>query len=136
MAPQIAVKRAYEAPAKEDGHRVLVDRMWPRGVKKEALNVQEWMKEVAPTSELRQWFNHDPERWEEFQRRYSAELDNNCDVWAALAEAARHGKLTLVYGAIDELHNNAVALRAYLLGRLKPQAQQGRGSAAEAHRGQ
>ncbi|KAL4437220.1 hypothetical protein ABPG75_004359 [Micractinium tetrahymenae] len=121
MAPQIAVKRAYEPPAKDDGQRFCVDRMWPRGVKKEALHVQEWIKELAPSTELRQWFSHDPERWQEFQQRYAAELDENCEAWEPLVEAAKHGKVTLVYGAKDEEHNNAVALRAYLLRQLKGQ---------------
>ncbi len=116
----IRVKRAYESPAVEDGARYLVDRLWPRGVKRDGLALEGWLKELAPSDELRRWFAHDPSRWEAFQRRYSAELDEQSDAWQPLVRAARHGTLTLVYGARDEEHNNAVALKAYLDRRLHP----------------
>lgn len=110
----IRVKRAYDAPVSEDGARFLVDRLWPRGVKKEALELDEWLKEVAPSDELRRWFGHEPEKWAEFQRRYFAELDDKPEAWQPILEAAGQGNVTLVYGARDTEHNNAVALKAYL----------------------
>lgn len=110
----IKIRRAYEEPGPEDGRRFLVDRLWPRGVKKEALQVEGWIKEVAPSDELRRWFDHDPERWDEFKQRYAAELDERPEQWRPLLEAAREGDVTLVYATRDEEHNNAVALRAYL----------------------
>lgn len=114
----IRAKRAYEPIESEDGTRVLVDRMWPRGITKVDLQIDDWPKDVAPSKELRQWFGHDPDKWEEFQRRYHAELDEHPDVWQPLLELAREGKLTLVYAARDREHNNAVALKAYLEERL------------------
>lgn len=116
----IRIKRAYEAPALEDGQRVLVERLWPRGVKKEALAVESWAKDVAPSTELRKWFAHQVERWEEFQRRYRAELDSNPAAWEPLRDAARRGALTLVYSAQDTEHNSAVVLRDYLEERMRP----------------
>lgn len=110
----IKVKRAYEPPAEADGHRYLVDRVWPRGVKKEALALDAWNKDVAPSTALRKWFNHDAEKWGEFQRRYAAELDTNRDAWKPLLQAAQEGTITLVYSARDEEHNQAVALKTYL----------------------
>ena len=110
----IRIKRAYEEAAPEDGRRFLVDRLWPRGIKKEALPLDGWLKEVAPSDELRRWFGHEPERWAEFQRRYAAELDAQPESWQPLLEAARQGDVTLVYAARDEEHNNAAALRSYL----------------------
>lgn len=109
------VKRAYEAPTPDDGTRILVDRLWPRGIKKEALALDQWAKELAPSTELRQWFNHDPERWIEFQQRYARELQAHTPALEALRTQARKGRITLVYGAHDEAHNNAVALRSILL---------------------
>ena len=109
------LKRAYERPAPADGFRVLVDRLWPRGVSKDAAAVVEWLKEIAPTAELRKWFGHDPERWPEFQRRYAAELASHDALLETLRERARMGPLTLVYSARDELHNDAVVLRRVLL---------------------
>jgi uncharacterized protein YeaO (DUF488 family) len=111
---QIRVKRIYEPPGPEDGSRYLVDRLWPRGLKKAAASLDGWSKEAAPSNELRRWFGHDPARWAEFQRRYSAELDANPAAWKPLREAARQGRMTLLFGARDEEHNNAVALKAYL----------------------
>ncbi|MCC6994606.1 MAG: DUF488 domain-containing protein [Deltaproteobacteria bacterium] len=110
----IRIKRAYEAPEPTDGTRVLVDRLWPRGVKKEALDLDVWAKDVAPSAELRQWFGHRGERWQEFRRRYRAELRANPDGWSPILEATRRGPVTLVYGARDAEHNDAVVLRDFL----------------------
>lgn len=110
----IRLKRAYDKPAQNDGRRVLVDRMWPRGVRKDEAAIDQWLKEIAPSSDLRQWFGHDPEKWDEFKRRYFAELDRHKDDLAPLAEQARNGRLTLVFAAKDEARNNAVALKEYL----------------------
>ena len=112
--PRIAVKRAYEPPAATDGRRVLVDRIWPRGVSKDALRLDAWVREVAPSTRLRTWFGHDPARWDEFRRRYGAELDARPDLVARLLEACGRGRATLVFAARDADHNNAVALQAYL----------------------
>ena len=110
---RINIKRAYAAPSRDDGRRVLVDRMWPRGVTREKLALDEWLKEAAPSDGLRRWFNHDPTRWAEFAARYRDELKAPpaSDAVAGLARSAREGPLTLVYAARDEAHNNAVALR-------------------------
>ncbi len=109
----IRTRRAYEDIAKNDGYRVLVDRIWPRGVSKEDLDLDDWCKDVAPSDDLRKWFGHDPEKWGEFQRRYRSELDDNGAV-KALLDKVRDGRVTLIYGAKDETHNNAMALRDYL----------------------
>jgi uncharacterized protein YeaO (DUF488 family) len=106
----IQIKRAYEPPARGDGHRILVERLWPRGIKKAALEADAWLKEVAPSTELRKWFAHRDERWPEFQRRYRAELDANTDAWQPLLEAEDRGTLTLLYSAHDEAHNSARGL--------------------------
>lgn len=111
----IKLKRAYEAPAKSDGMRILVDRLWPRGLSKARAAIDHWLKEVAPSNELRQWFGHDPERWPEFQKRYRAELKDN-PALAELRTLTRKGTVTLVYAAKDELHNQAVVLRQVLDG--------------------
>ena len=116
--PDIRIKRAYDAPAKTDGHRVLVDRLWPRGVKKEEADIDEWLKDVAPSNELRKKFHAHPEKWAEFRKQYFADLKDNPQV-RELAAQARKGRITLVYAAKDEEHNNAVALREYLLKRAK-----------------
>ncbi|MCP3176211.1 DUF488 family protein [Desulfuromonas sp. KJ2020] len=113
----VYLKRAYEPLQAQDGYRVLVDGLWPRGLSKDALQVQEWLKEIAPSRELRRWFGHDPDRWEEFRRRYFEELEAKGEALTELQERARQGTLTLVYAARDEEHNNAVALRDYLLRR-------------------
>ncbi|MGZ4121002.1 MAG: DUF488 domain-containing protein [Actinomycetota bacterium] len=115
----IRVKRVYEPRERGDGKQFLVERLWPRGVKKEVLAAAEWVRDVAPSDELRRWFGHRPERWREFQRRYTAELNANVDAWAPLARAARRGTITLFYSARDTDHNNAVALKAYLDDRAK-----------------
>ena len=115
----IRLKRTYDEMADEDGSRFLVDRLWPRGIRKEALHVQDWVKEVAPSTELRRWFGHDPAKWTEFQRRYAAELEAKPAAWEPLLTAARAGTITLVYSAKDTQHNDAVVLKAFLEGRLK-----------------
>ena len=114
MAFDIAVKRIYDAPEKSDGQRVLVDRIWPRGVAKKNAALTLWLKDIAPSDELRKWFGHEPERWAEFRRRYGAELDRNKEAVAELRGLLGEGKVTLLYGAHDEVHNNAVALAGYL----------------------
>ena len=114
MAFDIAVKRIYETPDNADGQRVLVDRIWPRGVSKEHAALALWLKEIAPSDDLRKWFGHEPQRWAEFRERYGAELDGNGEAVAQLRDLLRHGKVTLLYGAHDEAHNNAVALAEYL----------------------
>ncbi len=116
----VCIKRAYEEPEPDDGFRVLIDRLWPRGVKKEELKLDGWMKEVAPSDELRRWFGHDPAKWEEFQRRYRQELSSpeKSRLVNGLVNYAEQGRVTLVYGAKDEEHNDAVVLRGLLLERL------------------
>jgi uncharacterized protein YeaO (DUF488 family) len=110
----IAVKRVYEPAAKTDGYRVLIDRLWPRGLKKDDVLLDQWAKELAPSTALRQWFGHEPTRWDGFRHRYAAELDAASLHWRPLAEHAARHVVTLLYGARDEEHNNAVALKAYL----------------------
>lgn len=110
----LSVKRVYEAPGSDDGARYLVERLWPRGIKKENLIMDAWLKEVAPSNDLRRWFGHDPAKWDEFQRRYRAELDANPSAWKPLLEASKRGNVTLLYSARDTEHNNAFALKSYL----------------------
>ena len=110
----IRLKRAYLPPSAEDGVRVLVDRLWPRGVGKTDAAIDRWMKEIAPSTELRRWFGHDPARWDEFQRRYKAELKEDTALLDELRHTAEKGALTLVYSAHDEAHNQAVVLRDVL----------------------
>lgn len=110
----IKLKRVYDPPGKEDGFRVLVDRVWPRGVKKEALALDLWLKEVAPSGQLRKWFGHDPAKWPEFRKRYEAELKEKKEEIGLLKERCDSGSLTLVFSARDIEHNNAVALKKYL----------------------
>jgi uncharacterized protein YeaO (DUF488 family) len=110
----IRVERAYAPAHPAHGRRYLVDRVWPRGLKRDTLRLDDWLRAVAPSDELRKWFGHDPERWEEFKKRYFKELDANADALSELVAAAKHGEVTLLFGAKDEEHNNAVALRAYL----------------------
>ena len=112
---KLRIKRAYEPASPEDGCRFLVDRLWPRGVKKETLALTAWLKDVAPSDALRRWFGHDPERWTEFRRRYLAELTANSQALQPLRDALQRGSVTLVYSAHDEAHNQAVVLREYLL---------------------
>jgi uncharacterized protein YeaO (DUF488 family) len=114
----ITLKRAYEPVAREDGTRFLVERLWPRGVRKDALRLDAWLKDVAPSTKLRQWFGHDPEKWPEFQRRYRAELDRNTEALEPILQAARRGRVTLIYSSHDQEHNNAVVLKTYIETRL------------------
>jgi len=109
-----ALKRAYEKAGPDDGARFLVERLWPRGVKKTDLRIDGWLKDIAPSDKLRRWFGHDPKKWAEFRRRYFAELDSRPEAWEQIQAAARHGRVTLVYSAHDIEHNNAVALKEYL----------------------
>jgi uncharacterized protein YeaO (DUF488 family) len=110
----ITLKRVYDSVSPTDGRRVLVERLWPRGVSKAKLRVDVWLKEVGPSTELRKWFSHDPRKWSEFCRRYSRELDSRPEVWKPIVSAARHGSVTLLYSSHDTEHNNAVALQRYL----------------------
>jgi len=112
--PMIRTKRIYEEPSGDDGARVLVDRLWPRGVSKEEARIDRWEKDLAPTTELRRWFGHDPAKWEEFLQRYRAELEGREEPLARLRREASEGTVTLLYGARDEEHNNAVALKQYI----------------------
>ena len=114
-AANVKLKRAYEPADKEDGTRVLVDRLWPRGVSKAKAALNQWMKEIAPSNELRKWFGHDPARWDEFRRRYKAELAQKRELVGQLRQLAGRGPLTLVYSAHDEAHTQAVVLRETLL---------------------
>jgi uncharacterized protein YeaO (DUF488 family) len=110
----IRLKRAYQPRSPDDGVRVLVDRLWPRGVSKANAGVDRWLKEIAPSTELRRWFGHDPARWDEFQRRYKAELSNDAGLLDELRDMAKKGALTLLYSAHDEVHNQAAVLRDVL----------------------
>jgi uncharacterized protein YeaO (DUF488 family) len=112
----VKLKRAYEPPATDDGMRILVDRLWPRGISKERAAIDQWMKEISPSTELRKWFGHDPARWNEFRRRYAKEVRQNADLLDQLRSLARQGPITLVYSAHDEEHNDAVELRHLILG--------------------
>ncbi len=111
---RLQLKRVYDQPAKDDGARFLVERLWPRGIRKTALADAAWLKEVAPSAELRKWFHHDPERWNEFRKRYFAELKQHKDSLSPILEAAHKGTVTLLYSSHDTEHNNAVALREVL----------------------
>lgn len=116
-ARNIRLKRAYARPSSDDGTRVLIDRLWPRGLKKADAKIDDWAKEIAPSTALRKWFGHDPARWQEFRRRYAVEVREQFEELKRLRALARNGPITLVYAAHDELHNDAVALRQFLLGR-------------------
>ncbi len=115
----ITVKRVYEPFDARDGTRFLVERLWPRGMKKDSLRIDGWLKDVAPSGALRRWFGHDPAKWDEFRRRYAAELDRQPEAWQPVLEAAQGDDVTLLYSAHDIQHNNAVALKAYLEQQLK-----------------
>lgn len=110
----IRIKRTYEPAARGDGRRFLVERLWPRGIKKEDLDVDAWLKDVAPSTELRKWFGHRADRWAEFKRRYEKELRANPDAWKPILDAARKGNVTLLYSARDTEHNGAIVLRDFL----------------------
>ena len=115
----IRIKRVYDPPAKSDGRRLLVERLWPRGMKKKELDLDGWLRDVAPSPGLRKWFGHDPARWREFQRRYRAELDKSPAALQPILEAARNGTATLLFSSRDIEHNNAVALKSYVESRLE-----------------
>lgn len=118
-AAGIRLKRAYQPPARGDGTRILVDRLWPRGIRKADAAIDHWARTIAPRDALRTWFGHDPSRWQEFRRCYAAELRGRPDELGELRALARRGPITLVFAAHDEAHNNAVVLRDVLLGRLR-----------------
>jgi len=115
----IKLKRVYEAAASSDGSRVLVERLWPRGVRKANLRIDAWLKEIGPSNDLRRWFAHDSKKWDVFRERYFAELDSTPKVWKGLVQAARRGPITLIYSSRDPEHNNAVALKDYLQTKMK-----------------
>ena len=110
----VTLKRAYDPVAATDGKRLLVERLWPRGLSKDRLKLDGWIREVAPTTELRKWFRHDPTKWRQFRIRYFRQLDSQPESWQSIVSLARRGTVTLVYSSHDEEHNNAVALREYL----------------------
>jgi uncharacterized protein YeaO (DUF488 family) len=114
---RLRLKRTYDPAARADGRRILVERLWPRGMKKSALQADAWLKEVAPSTELRRWFAHRVERWDEFRRRYRKELDAKPDAWGPILDASSRDTVTLLYSAHDVLHNGAVVLRDYLVDR-------------------
>lgn len=115
---RILIKRVYEPAAKSDGFRMLVDRLWPRGLSKKDAHIDLWLREIGPSTILRKWFNHDPAQWEEFQHRYHAELKEKSALLATITEQAKAGSVTLLYSAKDQQHNQAVALRSFLLKRI------------------
>ena len=126
----IKLKRVYESMGKEDGKKFLVERLWPRGVKKTALAGAIWLKDVAPSTELREWFGHDPKKWVEFEHRYQAEMRKNEAAFDPILEASRLGTVTLLYSSHDTEHNNAVVLRDYLVAKLEPDRESKRGKSA------
>ena len=115
----IRLKRAYEPPDEADGVRILVDRLWPRGITKRKAKIDQWIKDIAPTAELRKWFGHDPDRWQEFKKRYTAELKDHAELVDELVRLVDKGTLTLVFGARDEEHNDAVVLRQLIIDRAR-----------------
>ena len=116
-AGNVKLKRAYEPPTPDDGMRILIDRLWPRGVTKERAAIDQWMKDISPSTELRKWFGHDPARWDEFRRRYAKEVHQHAELLDQLRSLAREGPITLVYSARDEKHNDAIELRELILGK-------------------
>lgn len=123
---KIQVKRVYEPVAKSDGFRVLVDRLWPRGLSKEDVHIDLWLREIGPSTALRKWFNHDPARWTEFQRRYHAELKEKTALLATIKKQAKTSPVTLLYSAKDKQHNQAVALQSFFLKRTSARAPEAR----------
>lgn len=111
---EVRIKRVYEESTEADGKRILIDRLWPRGLTKEKARIDLWLKDIAPSAELREWFGHDPAKWQEFQKRYQKELGANDAAVTTLQQELKHGPATLVYSARDEQHNDAVVLKAYL----------------------
>lgn len=135
-AADIQVKRVYAPPGEEDGARVLVDRLWPRGLRKESLKLSLWLKEIAPSPQLRTWFGHDPARFEVFSQRYRKELAANAAAVGELQELAKRGRVTLLYAAHDMLHNHALVLADYLRGSKDVRnARSRRGSGPAGHSG-
>ena len=126
----ITLKRAYDATSRADGTRFLVERLWPRGISKARLRVDAWLREVGPSTGLRKWFSHDPEKWDEFRRRYFRELRSQPGAWRPIVSAARRGRVTLVYSSHDTEHNNAVALQEFLRRKARRPAKSKRTSAA------
>ena len=120
MGSYLQLKRVYDQPSDQDGTCFLVERLWPRGVRKSTLVGVTWLRDVAPSTELREWFHHEPKRWDEFRRRYFAELKHHRDVLSPILEAAHKGRVTLLYSSHDTEHNNAVALREFVEHRLHP----------------
>jgi uncharacterized protein YeaO (DUF488 family) len=125
----LRLKRAYEPGVRSDGRRILVDRLWPRGLSKQRAAIDEWVKKIAPSMELRRWFGHDPHKWPEFQRRYRRELRARAHLVRRIAELASRGRVTLVFGARDEAHNDAVVLAAVVRARMKRATATTRGDA-------
>jgi uncharacterized protein YeaO (DUF488 family) len=117
--PEIRLRRVYEPPTADDGRRLLVERLWPRGLTKAAAHIDAWLKDVAPSSELRRWYGHDPEKWTEFQRRYREEIDTHPDVLAPILNALRSGPITFVYASREERHNSATVLKEVVDERLE-----------------
>ena len=115
----VVIKRIYDPPAKEDGARILVDRLWPQGIKKERAAVTNWLKEIAPSDALRKWFSHDPAKWPEFKRRYFKELEHKREMIDLILEREGHGAVTFLYGAREKEFNNAVALKEYVEAKMK-----------------
>ena len=113
-AAVLKLKRVYENSERSDGARFLVERLWPRGMKKAQLKLDAWLKDVAPSDSLRRWFGHDPLKWNEFQEKYRAELSDNPDAWKPILEAAKRGNVTLLYSSRDREHNNALVLKSFL----------------------
>ena len=130
----VNLKRAYDPIARTDGARFLVERLWPRGLSKERLHLTACLKEVGPSTELRQWFNHDPQKWSQFRTRYFRELDSQPESWRPILTAARRGAVTLVYSSHDEEHNNAVALKEYLQAKRRQPSSRRRSGAANSSR--
>jgi uncharacterized protein YeaO (DUF488 family) len=128
----IKLKRAYDPVAATDGRRLMVERLWPRGLSKDRLKLDGWIRKVAPTTELRKWFGHDPAKWRQFRIRYFRELDSQPESWRSIVSLARRGTVTLVYSSHDEEHNNAVALREYL--QLKTRRRARRRRSTSSHR--
>jgi uncharacterized protein YeaO (DUF488 family) len=116
----IQLKRVYNTPSRGDGVRFLVERLWPRGIRKQDLPLDGWLKDAGPSDGLRKWFSHDPDKWGEFKRKYFAELDRRPDAWEPIRKSAERRKVTLLYSSRDEEHNNAVALKQYLEGKAAP----------------
>lgn len=116
--PEILIKRVYESASPGDGRRILAERLWPRGLRKDSAHLDGWMREVAPSTSLRQWFSHQPVRWPEFQRLYRIELESRPEAWQPILNAALKGRVTLLFSSRDTEHNNVVALRAFLMERL------------------